>query len=47
MTKMKEHLLDRYISGGEICAECGFYTWDVDSAPLENCNTCGRERIEV
>ena len=29
------------------CAECGFYTWDADSAPLENCKTCGRERVEV
>jgi hypothetical protein len=27
------------------CAECGFYEWDVDSAPLENCSTCGRERV--
>lgn len=29
------------------CEECGFYTWDADSAPLENCKTCGRERVEV
>lgn len=27
------------------CSECGFYEWDTDSAPLENCSTCGRERV--
>jgi hypothetical protein len=26
------------------CSECGFYEWDSDSAPLKNCQTCGRER---
>ena len=31
----------------EMCKECGFYTWDTDSVPLENCKTCGRERVEV
>ena len=29
------------------CEECGFYTWDADSVPIENCKTCGRERAEV
>jgi hypothetical protein len=27
------------------CSECGFYEWDADSVPLENCKTCDRERI--
>ena len=29
----------------EVCSECGFYTSDPDSEPLENCGTCGRERV--
>jgi peptide subunit release factor 1 (eRF1) len=38
---------DYYKEEKDKCKECGFYTWDADSAPLENCKTCGRERIEV
>ena len=27
----------------DVCNECGFYLWDVDSVPLNNCNNCKRE----
>ena len=27
------------------CKECGFYKWDTDSMPLNDCNTCGRIKI--
>lgn len=30
----------------DLCGECGFYTWDPDSVPLESCKSCGREKIE-
>lgn len=29
----------------EMCSECGFYFWDADSVPLNNCKTC--ERVKV
>ena len=46
MAKMKEYLLDQCErEKDKPCGECGFYEWDTDSAPLENCSTCGRERV--
>lgn len=27
----------------DVCNECGFYLWDADSVPLNNCNSCERE----
>ena len=29
----------------EECKECGFYEWDVDSVPIEDCKTCERTRV--
>jgi hypothetical protein len=29
----------------DVCNECGFYLWDADSVPLNNCNSCERELV--
>jgi hypothetical protein len=29
----------------DTCDECGFYLWDADSVPLNDCKTC--ERVKV
>jgi hypothetical protein len=40
----KENSIEREYDN-EMCSECGFYLWDADSVPLNNCKTC--ERVKV
>lgn len=48
---MHENYQDHYVDiaereyDNEMCSECGFYLWDADSVPLNDCKTCERVKI--
>ena len=40
---LEQHAKENSVN--EMCSECGFYLWDADSVPLNNCNSCKRELV--